>query len=160
MKNSISLFSFVVISILALASCKSEGKSEPSDSAPDEAGLAQSSGGASSSAEPTRQEVLEGIAKQLDPEVPYLVDADTRLDDVSAGDDGKTLIYKYTIVNPATVKLIKADDALLPKHVKNFVCGNLDKSGLLSEGFVFDLEYVDMKGDALAHFSIDPKECE
>lgn len=160
MKTSISLFSFVAISILALASCKDEGKSGQSDSAPGEAGLAQSSGGASSPAEPTRQEVLEGIAKQFDPEVPYLVDADTRLDDVSAGDDGKTLIYKYTIVNPATVKLIRSDATLLPKHVKKFVCGNLDKSGFLGEGFVFDLEYMDMEGEALARFSIDPKECE
>ncbi len=159
MKTSISFFSFVVVSMLALASCKHEGKPEPSDSTAGDAGLAQPSGSAPSSAEPTRQEVLEGIAKQFDPEVPYLVDADTRLDDVSAGNDGKTLIYKYTIVNPATAKLIRSDDALLPKHVKNFVCGNLDKSGFFGEGFVFDLEYMDVEGGPLARFSIDPKEC-
>lgn len=159
MKNSISPISLVVVFMLSLAACRNEGKPGPSDSVPGEAGLAQSSGGAPSNAEPTRQEVLESVARQFDPEVPYLVDADTRLDDVSAGDDGKTLIYKYTIVNPATVKLIRSDATLLPKHVKNFVCGSLDKSGFLSEGFVFDLEYMDVEGEALARFSIDPKEC-
>lgn len=50
-------------------------------------------------------EELQQVATELNKKVPMMVDAETRLDKLSAGN--KRLIYFYTMINYATDKLDK-----------------------------------------------------
>jgi predicted small lipoprotein YifL len=163
MRKSLILMLLVATSVVAVTSCKVEGPQDlpkssasPSDTA---ATHTQPVNDAIPRSVMTQQHKLESIARQLDPGTPQLVDPDTRLDDVSAGSDGKTLLFEYTLVNPSSVQAAKLDRTLLQRHVKGFMCSNLDKSPVLRDGFVFSYVYADTRGNELARFTLDPNEC-
>lgn len=153
-------FSRIMLVALAVltASCTSE--SAPDPAAPGGATPPTEAAAKDSPApEPTPQEKLESLARQLDPGTSLLVDQETLLDDVSTGNDGKTLVFKYTLLTDAVARSVKSDSTQLQDHVKRHMCGNLDQSQVLRDGYVLDLIYRDLQGNEVARFGLDAKEC-
>lgn len=162
--SSMGQFSRIMLVALAVvtAACTAESASDPSTAAAAPGGATSPTEAAakdSPAPQPTAQEKLESLARQLDPGTSLLVDQETLLDDVSAGNDGKTLIFKYTLLTDAVARSVKSGSTQLQDHVKSHMCGNLDQSQVLRDGYVLELVYTDLQGNEVARFGLDAKAC-
>lgn len=97
-------------------------------------------------------------AKQINSQLPIMVDKETRLDTVIA--TGKQFHYKYTMVSLTEKEINKKEFLSYAKsHLVKNHCGNDDIKKMLKVGVSYDYVYQDKKGNLIGSVIIKRDSC-
>lgn len=97
-------------------------------------------------------------AKQINSQLPIMVDKETRLDTVMA--TGKQFHYKYTMVNVTEKEINKKDFLRYAKsHLIKNQCGNNDIKKMLKAGVSYNYVYQDKKGNLIGSVVMKKESC-
>ena len=101
---------------------------------------------------------LVATASQINQTLPMMVDKETRLDNTMAG-PGKTIIYRYTLVNvrAADVHKEQLTSALRPRVLANYKTDSSMKA-FRDQGVAMEYQYSDKNGAYITSFSVSPKD--
>ena len=120
--------------------------------------------GANAIAQSNTPEVFEErwlveTASDLSRSLPLQVDAETRLDRVTAG-PGRRLNYRYTLVNRARAGMdIEAFNANMQPLLRTSICGKAGMQALLKNGVTLVYDYVGSDGKLVSMIEILPWHC-
>lgn len=104
--------------------------------------------------------VLAEINK-LNATVPVMLDNETQLDSVFLSSDGKSIVYRFSIVNYDREDLLESN--LIPKMeslAKRTSCMNSQMSFILDYGYEYHLEYRDSAGQPVFSVKLSKGDCE
>ncbi len=104
------------------------------------------------------EESLKISAEVMNKTLPVLIDAELRHDKVVA--KGKSLIFKYTLVN-FTKEEMPAEKlkTLMEEDTKNGVCSDKDSQMMLKKGMTLVYDYAGKNKQHITKFVFDAKAC-
>ncbi len=98
-------------------------------------------------------------ARDLSRSLPLQVDAETRLDSVTAG-PGRRLNYRYTLINRARASIdIESFNANMQPLLRTSVCGKAGMQALLQNGVTLVYNYLASDGKLVSMIEILPHHC-
>lgn len=102
---------------------------------------------------------FEDTVAELNRALPRQVDAETRLDQVSAG-PGPRLTYSYTLIhrNGASVDIEQFNAGMQPQ-LRRAVCGQTNMAGLLRAGVSLAYSYRGSDGKFVSLIEVEPQHC-
>lgn len=102
---------------------------------------------------------FEDTVAELNRSLPRQVDAETRLDQVSAG-PGPRLTYSYTLIhrNGASVDIEQFNAGMQPQ-LRRAVCGQTNMAGLLRAGVSLAYSYRGSDGKFVSLIEVEPQHC-
>jgi len=104
-------------------------------------------------------EVLVQTADMMNKMLPMMVDGDTRWDSSSAG-PGKTLSYKYTLVNHSANQIDGAQFARnIHPTLTDMVCTNPATQIFPDNGVMLNFSYYDKTSNLIARVEVAPNDC-
>lgn len=102
---------------------------------------------------------LEETAADLSRLLPQQVDAETRLDGVTAG-PGKRLNYRYTLINRNRLSMdIEAFNTNMQPLLRASICGKGGMQALLKNGVTLAYNYLGSDGKFISMIEIPPQHC-
>jgi hypothetical protein len=113
---------------------------------------------ADSSMQPSKKQILEETAKQMNESLPMMVDPETRLDSVTPSIDGSAVSYAYTLVSWRADQLSATDMVAIRQQVIDQTCSTQDAT-LLRKGVALEFAYQSSDGTRVQEFRIIPGSC-
>ena len=105
-------------------------------------------------------EILVQTADMMNQTLPMMVDRDTRWDSSFAG-PGKTLSYKYTLVNYSANQI---DGTQFARNIQptltNMVCTNPATQIFPDNGVLLNFNYYDKTSNLIARVKVTPSDCQ
>ncbi len=102
---------------------------------------------------------LVETASDLSRSLPLEVDAETRLDSVTAG-PGRRLNYRYTLVKRARASMdIESFNANMQPLLRTSICGKAGMQALLKNGVTLVYHYLGNDGKLVSMIEILPHHC-
>lgn len=110
----------------------------------------------------TETRLIKGFTKGatiINPQLPKMIDSETRLDRVSVG-PGARAVYHYTLINYSSkdIDSDRLNKNYRPVVLKN-VCSDKDMGASLKFGGIYVYAYSGNDGVEITRFEIDKKEC-
>jgi hypothetical protein len=113
----------------------------------------------SSAAELFDERWLAETAADLSRSLPQQIDAETRLDGVTAG-PGRRLNYRYTLVNRNRTSVdVESFNANMQPLLRASICGKAGMQGLLKNGVTLAYNYLGGDGKLISMIEILPQHC-
>lgn len=104
------------------------------------------------------EKALITVANQVNQQMPMTVDADTRWDNITAG-QGKRLTYNYTIVTSTSGEIDRTKIQPFFTKIKAGVCSSPDMAIFFKNGVTVAYSYRTSDGVFLSKLDITPKDC-
>ncbi len=102
---------------------------------------------------------FEDTVAELNRSLPRQVDAETRLDQVSAG-PGPRLTYSYTLIHRAGVSVdVEQFNAGMQPQLRRSVCSQSNMAGLLRAGVSLAYSYRGSDGKFVSLIEVSPQHC-
>lgn len=121
-------------------------------------GAVGSAAGKSMADPQTIEKALLTMTNQLNQKMPMTVDADTRLDNATAG-QGSRFTYNYTIVSATSREVDRAAFPAFLTKLKAGVCSSPDMAIFFKYGVTVGYSYRASDGVFITKIDITPKDC-
>ena len=105
---------------------------------------------------PSLNDIIGADVREINKELPIMIDAETRLDRTTAG-PGQVLGYEYTLVKYSASQLDASSLAVLERKVTRASCNQ--QQNLLSKNISIRFRYTSADGYLVRDFTINPNGC-
>lgn len=101
---------------------------------------------------------LEAASREMNAQLPRVVDRDTRLDSTGVG-PGRRITYVYTLLNIEYGSMRQVDLQQNFQKVRNYVCTTADMKSFVSNGVEVVYRYRSSGGSTIGDIVVRPSDC-